>query len=180
MGTSGSISVWIDAMERANLVQREAASEDRRSVLVTLTEAGLRLVDAVAPEHLKNEEELLAGLDATERKALIALLRKWLSALEAERGARTVYGLAIVSKRIALKRRRAVGLPDVAGLMVDDVVVGGTAQQAGIQRGDVITAVDGIAVDSVGASGGIPVMCGPRSRPSPYSKYFVSIDLNSS
>ncbi len=104
-----------------------------------------------ASDRRESGEELLAGLDANERTALIALLRKWLSALEAERGPRTVYGLAIVSKRIALKRRRAVGLPDVAGLMVDDVVVGGTAQQAGIQRGDVITAVDGIAVDSVGA-----------------------------
>lgn len=151
MRTSGSISVRIDAMERANLVQREAATEDRRSVNVTLTEDGLRLVDAVAPEHLKNEEELLAALDAHERKTLIALLRKWLSALEAERGERTVFGLAIVPKRIARKRRLAVGLPDVAGLMVDETVGGSTAEQAGIQRGDVITAVDGVAVDSVRA-----------------------------
>jgi DNA-binding MarR family transcriptional regulator len=151
MRTSGSISVRIDALERANLVRREAASEDRRSVNVTLTEAGFALIEMVAPQHLKNEQELLAALDATQRKTLTGLLRTWLCALEAERGERTVFGIALVPKRVALKRRRAVGLADVNGLMVEETVAGSAAEGVGLRRGDVITAVDGTPVESARA-----------------------------
>jgi hypothetical protein len=52
--------------------------------LVELTSAGKRLVDKVAAAHPANECELLAGLDANERRELSDLLRTLLLAFERE------------------------------------------------------------------------------------------------
>jgi DNA-binding MarR family transcriptional regulator len=44
--------------------------------LVTLTPAGLELIDAVTEAHLANERRLLEALSAPERERLAGLLRK--------------------------------------------------------------------------------------------------------
>jgi DNA-binding MarR family transcriptional regulator len=151
MRTSGSVSVRIDALERAGLVRREPGRDDRRSVSVVLTDVGRRLIDVAAPAHLRNEEQLLSGLTSNERKQLVVLLRTWLSHLEAERGEHRVFGIAVVPGKVSLQRRRAVGLPDVPGILVDDVMSGSAAQRAGIRKGDLITAIDGAPIDSLPA-----------------------------
>ena len=63
--TSGSMSLRIDALERAGLVEREDHEDDRRSVFVTLTSRGSKLLEAIIPEHLANEASLLNGLSKT-------------------------------------------------------------------------------------------------------------------
>lgn len=148
--TSGSISVRIDAMERGGLVTREADSEDRRATLVTITEKGINLLEKIVPEHLLNEESLLAGLSAHERSELIGLLRKWTLALETNSNdPRYVhYGMVILDARIALQRRRAVGLPDVPGVLVHAVDAGGIADESGIRKGDLIAAIEDVLIDS--------------------------------
>ncbi len=83
MRTSGTTSLRIDRLETAGLVRREPNPDDGRGVYVALTNRGVRLVDAVAPAHLANEEQLLAALSTTERATLAMLLRKLLLSLEA-------------------------------------------------------------------------------------------------
>ncbi|HEY9524299.1 MAG TPA: MarR family transcriptional regulator [Thermopolyspora sp.] len=73
--TSGTMTNRIDRLAAAGLVRRRQDPEDRRGVLVSLTEAGLGRVDAAFDGLLRREHELLAGLDTAERRALADLLR---------------------------------------------------------------------------------------------------------
>jgi DNA-binding MarR family transcriptional regulator len=73
----------LDSLERAELIERRASVEDRRSSLVALTPAGLDLVDRAVAEHLDNERRLLAGLNRAEQRTLDQLLRKLLRHLDA-------------------------------------------------------------------------------------------------
>jgi DNA-binding MarR family transcriptional regulator len=75
MVTSGAISQRLDRLEARGLVTRAPSETDGRGVRVTLTAAGLRLIDAVLPTHIDTEDRLLAGLSETERAQLAALLR---------------------------------------------------------------------------------------------------------
>jgi DNA-binding MarR family transcriptional regulator len=165
MRTSGSISVRIDAMERQGLVTREPDAEDRRTSLVALTKKGMDLLDKIVPEHLSNEESLLAGLSAQERRVLTRLLRKWNLALESSNDPRYVnYGMMILDARATLQCRRAVGLPDVPGVLVNAVETGGVAEQAGIRKGDLITALEDVVVDSQ------PTLRRELNKPNPRKK----------
>jgi len=82
MRTSGTTSFRIDRLESAGLVRRDPDPDDGRGVLVTLTKKGLRLIDVVAPAHLANEAQMVAGLSPSERATLVKLLRKLLLAFE--------------------------------------------------------------------------------------------------
>ncbi|QDW67433.1 Do family serine endopeptidase [Luteimonas granuli] len=55
---------------------------------------------------------------------------------------------------------RGLGLPDTRGALVADVIQGGPAEKAGIERGDVIREVDGVAI---GQSSDLPPMIGARA-----------------
>jgi serine protease Do len=71
-------------------------------------------------------------------------LRRRVDALgrgEAPRRARL--GMAIAPPYVARRLRRSVGLPERDGLLVRSVEEGGPADAAGIERGDLIVAVDG-------------------------------------
>jgi DNA-binding MarR family transcriptional regulator len=81
MVTSGAITNRIDRLEARELVERIRDTEDRRSVLIRLTQRGRDLVDGVLAEHLANERRILAGLTTEERESLSALLRTTLEHL---------------------------------------------------------------------------------------------------
>lgn len=85
MVTSGAITQRLDRLERRGLVTRAAAETDGRSVVVTLTDAGYRLVDEVLPGHLDTERQMLAGLTDEQRAALADGLRALLDSLTADR-----------------------------------------------------------------------------------------------
>jgi len=148
--TSGSMSLRIDALEREGFVRREQVEDDRRSVFVILTEKGSKLLDAIIPEHLANESNLVGGLNLAERAELTELLRKWLTALEEDvaEGRQLYLDMVVLHPRASLAKRRAVGLPDVAGLLVHSVESGGRAEEAGFQKGDLICAVEDEPVSS--------------------------------
>src|SRR5438105_204625 len=63
----------------------------------------------------------------------------------------TRLGVAVVPPRIARRLRRAVGLPELDGVLVRAVEPGSAADRAGVQRGDLIVALDGRVVDSLDA-----------------------------
>ena len=61
---------------------RRPNPDDRRGLLVVLTEAGRALVDEVVTAHVANETRLLSALSAGERKALDGVLRTMLRSFE--------------------------------------------------------------------------------------------------
>src|SRR5690554_884016 len=73
--TSGTMTNRIDRMVSHGLVNREPPPDDRRGVLVRLTDEGLARVDAAMTEFLAVEESLLGGLDPAQRDTLADLLR---------------------------------------------------------------------------------------------------------
>jgi serine protease Do len=99
---------------------------------------------------LVDAEGRLLGINAVRMDGglILALpaddaLRRRVDALgrgEAPRRARL--GIAIAPPHVARRLRRSVGLPDVDGLLVRGVEDGGPADAAGIERGDLIVAVD--------------------------------------
>lgn len=58
-------------------------------------------------------------------------------------------GVVIVPGPRAARLRRRVGLPDVAGLLIHEVVAGSAAADAGLAPGDLVTAASGTPVASV-------------------------------
>jgi DNA-binding MarR family transcriptional regulator len=76
MLTSSGTTKRLDRLERAKLITREPDPNDRRGTLITLTPAGLELIDAVTAAHLANEARLLAALSADEQRTLADLLRR--------------------------------------------------------------------------------------------------------
>jgi DNA-binding MarR family transcriptional regulator len=80
--SSAAMTSRIDRLEEAGLVARSPHPEDRRGIRVALTAKGKELIERALDAHVKNEEEILAALNATERKQLAGLLRKLLVGLE--------------------------------------------------------------------------------------------------
>ena len=76
MLTSSGTTKRLDRLEQAGLITRAPDPEDRRGTLITLTQGGHELIDAVTEAHLDNERRLLGVLTADERRRLADLLRK--------------------------------------------------------------------------------------------------------
>jgi DNA-binding MarR family transcriptional regulator len=76
MLTSSGTTKRLDRLEQAGLVTRAPDPGDRRGLVITLTRAGVKLIDAVTEAHLANEARLIAALSAGERRQLADLLRK--------------------------------------------------------------------------------------------------------
>jgi len=72
----------IDRLAEKGLVRRIPDPEDRRGILVELTDQGRELIDSALISHVENEARLLQPLSREEQSTLTVLLRKWLSTLE--------------------------------------------------------------------------------------------------
>lgn len=81
--SSAAMTTRIDRLEEAGLVARSPHPEDRRGIRVALTPKGKELIERALEAHVRNEEAILAALNATERKQLAGLLKKLLLSLEA-------------------------------------------------------------------------------------------------
>lgn len=79
---SAALTNRVDRLVAKKLATREVDPTNRRRVLITLTPAGLDLVDRVVEGHYANEDRLLAALEPAERRQLIELLRKLLISLD--------------------------------------------------------------------------------------------------
>lgn len=82
--TSGAITHRIDSLERADLVERLADPEDRRSMLIRLTKKGLALIDLAIKEYMAVEAEIISHLTEAEQKNLASLLKNILIKMEIE------------------------------------------------------------------------------------------------
>ncbi|BCH07414.1 MarR family transcriptional regulator [Mesorhizobium sp. 131-3-5] len=76
MVTSGAMTNRLDRLEKAGLILRGPHPNDRRGIVVQLTEKGLALIDEALTAHVANEHEIVAGLTPAERETLSHLLEK--------------------------------------------------------------------------------------------------------
>ena len=163
--TSGTVSVRLDRLEKALIVTRQPGPGPARGSLVQLTSRGLELFDQAAPAHLANEDRLLSALSPSERLTLADLLRR----LHASFQASTTHvaaplGLTLEPAHLARARRQAVGLTDPPGLLVVGIRPASPAAVAGIERGDLLTHLDGTAViSSTGLAIQLEALTGRRS-----------------
>jgi len=81
MLTSSGTTKRLDRLESAGLIARKPDPADRRGVVIELTPAGRKVIEAAYPQHMANEDRLLAPLTKSERKQLAALLKKLLAGL---------------------------------------------------------------------------------------------------
>jgi DNA-binding MarR family transcriptional regulator len=76
MLTSSGTTKRLDRLEQAGLIARAPDPDDRRGTLITLTPAGLELIDELTAAHVENERRLLSALTDADRTRLADLLRK--------------------------------------------------------------------------------------------------------
>jgi DNA-binding MarR family transcriptional regulator len=105
MLSSAGITSRLDRLEQRGYVKRSRHPDDRRGVLVELTNDGLELVDAAVDAHRGLSRRLLAGLEGTEREELDALLKKLLQPLDS--GEAPAPASLFPTGRVAPRRRRA-------------------------------------------------------------------------
>jgi DNA-binding MarR family transcriptional regulator len=79
--TSGTMTNRLDRLAERNLVLRRPHPDDGRQLLIRLTAAGKRRVDAALEELLECERALLAGLSGAQRGSLATGLRRLLHTL---------------------------------------------------------------------------------------------------
>ena len=80
MVTPAAVTNRLNRLQRKGLIDRRTDPDNRRTVHVSLTEAGRELVDEVVVAHLDNERRLLAPLTAEEQQHLAQLLARLLEA----------------------------------------------------------------------------------------------------
>lgn len=82
MLSSAGITSRLDRLEQRGLVRRTRDPNDRRGVLVELTDEGARVLEEAVIANTTSERELLAHLSADDVASLATLLKKLLAALE--------------------------------------------------------------------------------------------------
>jgi DNA-binding MarR family transcriptional regulator len=82
--TSGTMTNRVDRLAAGGLVRRHPDPQDKRGVLVELTDEGVRRVDAAMADLLTRERQLLATLAAGQQEQLARLLRSLLAPFDAE------------------------------------------------------------------------------------------------
>ena len=81
MLSSSAMTNRLDRLEERALVRRRPDPDDRRGTIVSLTDEGRALVDAAVTDHVETESDLLAPLDAAQRRQLDDLVRQLLAGM---------------------------------------------------------------------------------------------------
>lgn len=74
--SGGNMTCVIDNLEKEGLVRRIQSDEDRRSVIVELTESGHKLITRIFPDHAVMIDQVASVLTAQEQEELSRLLKK--------------------------------------------------------------------------------------------------------
>ncbi len=81
MISSGGLTARLDRLEGAGLIRRRPSGADARSVIVELTPAGRRKIEAAFREDMELENRMVEALSDSERAELVRLLRKLTQAM---------------------------------------------------------------------------------------------------
>lgn len=76
-----SVTGLLDTLQGKGLITRRTHGQDRRRVLVALTDAGLALLEQHFPTHYAEQRALVAALSPDEQATLVTLLRRVRGAL---------------------------------------------------------------------------------------------------
>jgi DNA-binding MarR family transcriptional regulator len=82
MLSSAGVTSRLDRLERRGFVRRLPDPDDRRGVIVDLTDSGREVVDAAVEANTASDRQLMERFDQQEVETLEALLRKLLAGLE--------------------------------------------------------------------------------------------------
>ncbi|HEU4321546.1 MAG TPA: MarR family transcriptional regulator [Roseiflexaceae bacterium] len=82
--TPPSVTALTRRLVQTGMVQRQTHEEDSRVSLLSLTEEGRALLDALYHEQLRGMERLLHGLSDNDQRQLIDLLERAVRALREE------------------------------------------------------------------------------------------------
>ena len=74
--TVATVSSVANTMEKRGLVQRSVDPNDRRLVLLSLTEEGKNVMDELFPDFNRKESEIVAGLNEDDLAYLARMLRR--------------------------------------------------------------------------------------------------------
>ncbi len=74
--SGGNITMVIDNLEKSGYVKREKDPDDRRAVLIHLTEEGKTLIEDFFPKHLERIKEEFSVLTEEEKRTLSELCKK--------------------------------------------------------------------------------------------------------
>ncbi|MGH2776849.1 MAG: MarR family winged helix-turn-helix transcriptional regulator [Actinomycetota bacterium] len=74
--TRGTVTGLLDTLEKQELVVRRPHPEDRRMLLIEVTEHGQTLLEEVCDELFPAHAEMMAGLTGSEKDSLVRLLGK--------------------------------------------------------------------------------------------------------
>lgn len=86
--TRGTVTGLLDTLQRQGLIRRIPHPDDRRMLLIELTETGRTLLGTVWRMHFPAQTEMVSVLSDTEKETLVRLLGKLQAHLEARaRGA---------------------------------------------------------------------------------------------
>lgn len=84
--TRGTVTGLLDTLEKQGLVRRTPHPDDRRMLLIELSDPGRALLAEVCSELFPVQEELISALSGAEKATLIRLLGKLQAHLEARAG----------------------------------------------------------------------------------------------
>lgn len=85
MVTSGAMTNRLNRLEEVGSIVRVADPDDKRSMLVALSEEGLARIEQALLVHTQTQNSLLETLDASQQTQLKTLLSQLLVATEADR-----------------------------------------------------------------------------------------------
>jgi MarR family 2-MHQ and catechol resistance regulon transcriptional repressor len=74
--SGGNMTLVVDNLEKEYLVRRVHSHDDRRTIIVELTEKGKELFDAIFPRHAENITRAASVLNDEEIEILSRLLKK--------------------------------------------------------------------------------------------------------
>ena len=74
--SNSNMTTVIDNLEKRDLVKRERAVDDRRKIIVHLTESGMHLIKEIFPNHVREIEKQFSVLSVEEKQQLCELLRQ--------------------------------------------------------------------------------------------------------
>jgi DNA-binding MarR family transcriptional regulator len=81
--TRGTVTGLLDTLQRQGLVKRVPHPDDRRMLLIELTDKGGKVLRKTWPAHFPAQTEMLSVLSDTEKETLVRLLGKLEAHLEA-------------------------------------------------------------------------------------------------
>jgi DNA-binding MarR family transcriptional regulator len=80
--TSGAMTACLNRLEQRGLIRRSPDDSDRRSLMASLTERGVQLIDQAIASHFNAAAREVSGLDRNECAELARLLRVFRLQLE--------------------------------------------------------------------------------------------------